>query len=68
MTSPDSYINWLIRKHQTKSKVRGYSNRRRLENYSILVDDSRLVGRSLKNPITRYNYGYRSRQEDGRWA
>ena len=42
MTSPDSYVNWLIRKYQTKTKVRGYSNRRRLENYSILVDDSRL--------------------------
>ena len=61
MASPDSYINWLIRKYQTTHAKRGYSNRRRLANYSILVDDSRLVGRSLKNPITGYNYAYRIR-------
>ena len=64
MVSPDSYINWLLRKYQSKSKPVPYSNRRRTLNYDPDVDSTVLVGRSIKNPVTGYNYAYRIRANE----
>ena len=53
------YVYWLI--DQDRQETVGdfsYENRRRLTNYSILLDDTKKVGYEVKNPITGYNYAY----------
>ena len=59
--SPDAYITWLIEKARARERLPPYSNRRRLGQYSVEVEDSVLVGKAFKNPITGMNYAYRLR-------
>jgi hypothetical protein len=55
-------VYWLIDQDTTPATVDYYvNNRRRLTHYSIMIDDAKLVGYSVKNPITGHNYAYRMR-------
>ena len=58
MPAPDAYIDWLLNRSRP---IRPYTNRRRALNYSLLVDNSQIVGYEFKNPLTGYNYAYRVR-------
>ena len=61
------YIDWLISRDERErdrskmGKPLEYTNRRRLTHYSIMTDSAKVVGYSVKNPITGYNYAYRYR-------
>ena len=59
------YIDWLISRDERDRSKMGkpleYTNRRRLTHYSIMTDSAKVVGYSVKNPITGYNYAYRYR-------
>ena len=61
------YVYWLIDQETVDETVDdfigdfSYENRRRLTNYSIMLDDTKRVGYEVKNPITGYNYAYHLR-------
>ena len=54
------YVYWLI-DQETVGYFSYENRRRRLTNYSILLDDTRTVGYEIRNPLTGYNYAYHLR-------
>ena len=64
-----SYIHYLLERDGAISPPpkRTYQNRRRMINYSIAYDNTRLAGYEVKNPITGHNYAYRLRVKKADW-
>ena len=56
----DLYIYWLMRRDRAKPQP--YSNRRRLANYTVEQENSRLVGGEFRSPFTGFNYHYLVRE------